>query len=72
MVIRNISQAKAELPWLWPKLVSQWLSVAPALPQDAREVIANPENTCVRERAVTMWEIWLKVGLDRLRPPTEF
>lgn len=48
-----------------------WLGSAPSLTDRARELIRNQENT-VFVSAVTMWEIWLKVSLGKLRLPSDF
>jgi PIN domain nuclease of toxin-antitoxin system len=37
----------------------------------ARELIANPDNA-VFVSAVTLWEIWLKQSLGKLRLPSDF
>jgi PIN domain nuclease of toxin-antitoxin system len=43
-------------------LLLWWLEDSPSLPAQAREAIANPENT-VFVSAVSLWEIWLKHSL---------
>ena len=49
------------------------LSAEPAAPADprARELIANPEHA-VFVSAVSLWEIWLKRSLGKLRLPSDF
>ena len=48
-----------------------WLDDSAALPQTARKLIANPEHT-VFVSAVSLWEIWLKQSLGKLRLPQDF
>jgi PIN domain nuclease of toxin-antitoxin system len=48
-----------------------WLANSPALPEQARQLIANAENT-VFVSAVSLWEIWLKHSLGKLRLPADF
>lgn len=48
-----------------------WLSNSPALPEQARTLISDRENT-VFVSAVTFWEIRLKESLGKLRLPTDF
>ena len=48
-----------------------WLGNSPALSSRARALIANPENT-IFVSAVSLWEIWLKHSLGKLRIPNEF
>jgi PIN domain nuclease of toxin-antitoxin system len=52
-------------------LLLWWLDNNPALPQAARALIAEPQNT-IFVSAVTIWEIWLKVSLGKLRLPPGF
>lgn len=52
-------------------LLLWWLEDSPSLPAQAREAIANPENT-VFVSAVSLWEIWLKHSLGKLRLPDNF
>ena len=52
-------------------LLLWWLDDSPSLPQPARVLIAQPENT-IFVSAVTIWEIWLKVSLGKLRLPAGF
>ncbi len=48
-----------------------WLGNDTALTAQARSLIGNPENT-VFVSAVTLWEIWLKQSLGKLRLPSNF
>jgi PIN domain nuclease of toxin-antitoxin system len=48
-----------------------WLAGSPSLPEAAGALIGDPENT-VFVSAVSLWEIWLKVSLDKLRLPADF
>ena len=48
-----------------------WLGDLPSLSGRARELIADPANT-VFVSAVSLWEIWLKVSLGKLRLPADF
>jgi PIN domain nuclease of toxin-antitoxin system len=48
-----------------------WLEDCPSLSTRSRELIADPENT-VFVSAVSMWEIWLKQSLGKLRLPLDF
>jgi PIN domain nuclease of toxin-antitoxin system len=48
-----------------------WLAGSSSLSSRAREMIADPENT-VFVSAVSMWEIWLKQSLGKLRLPGDF
>jgi PIN domain nuclease of toxin-antitoxin system len=43
-----------------------WLEGSAQLPGSARALIADPENT-IFVSAVSMWEIWLKQSLGKLR-----
>jgi PIN domain nuclease of toxin-antitoxin system len=52
-------------------LLLWWLENSPSLPAQAREAIGNPENT-VFVSAVSLWEIWLKQSLGKLRLPENF
>ncbi|MGY6555692.1 MAG: type II toxin-antitoxin system VapC family toxin [Wenzhouxiangella sp.] len=47
-----------------------WLADSPALPDSARERIANPDHD-VYVSAVTAWEIAIKRELGKLRAPFE-
>ena len=48
-----------------------WLGNHPSLTAQARALISNPENT-VFVSAVSLWEIWLKQSLGKLRLPSDF
>ncbi len=48
-----------------------WLAGDPALPAPARGLIQDPENT-IFVSAVSLWEIWLKHSLGKLRLPEDF
>jgi PIN domain nuclease of toxin-antitoxin system len=48
-----------------------WLADSPSLPDRARELIADPDNA-VFVSAVSLWEIWLKRSLGKLRLPSDF
>src|SRR5690242_10451915 len=48
-----------------------WLADSPSLPDQAREWIANPANA-VFVSAVSLWEIWLKQSLGKLKLPSDF
>jgi len=48
-----------------------WLDDSPSLSEQARALIGDPENT-VFLSAVSVWEIWLKESLGKLRLPDEF
>lgn len=48
-----------------------WLNNSRGLPESARELIADPNHT-VFVSAVSLWEIWLKVSLGKLRLPGDF
>ncbi|NWF84059.1 MAG: type II toxin-antitoxin system VapC family toxin [Bryobacteraceae bacterium] len=63
-------EAKAQLSALI-ELLLWWLDDNPALSRAARELIAQPENT-IFVSAATMWEIWLKASLGKLRLPAGF
>ena len=52
-------------------LLLWWLEASPSLSAHAREMIRDPENT-VFVSAVSLWEIWLKQSLGKLRLPVEF
>lgn len=53
------------------KLLLWWLANNPSLSEQARLVIADPENTLFVS-AVSLWEIWLKASLGKLRLPAHF
>lgn len=48
-----------------------WLANDASLPKTAAELIADPENV-VFVSAVSLWEIWLKQSLGKLRLPVDF
>ena len=48
-----------------------WLDDDPCLPAAARALIRDPENV-VFVSAVTLWEIWLKQSIGKLRLPATF
>jgi PIN domain nuclease of toxin-antitoxin system len=52
-------------------LLLWWLANSPALSPGARALISDPENT-VFVSAVSLWEIWLKESLGKLRLPADF
>ena len=52
-------------------LLLWWLANDASLSDRARTLIGDPENT-VFLSAVTLWEIWLKVSLNKLRLPADF
>jgi len=48
-----------------------WLEASPLLSQQAKQMISDPQNT-VFVSAVSLWEIWLKQSLGKLRLPADF
>lgn len=52
-------------------LLLWWLTNDPALPSAAHTLIADPDHA-VFVSAVSMWEIWLKQSLGKLRLPEHF
>ena len=52
-------------------LLLWWLEASPSLSTQAREMICDPQNT-VFVSAVSLWEIWLKQSLGKLRLPGDF
>jgi PIN domain nuclease of toxin-antitoxin system len=52
-------------------LILWWLANSPSLSEQARTLISDPENT-VFVSAVSLWEIWLKESLGKLRLPPDF
>ncbi|MBI4892004.1 MAG: type II toxin-antitoxin system VapC family toxin [Acidobacteria bacterium] len=52
-------------------LLLWWLADSPQLSAAARDAIADQNNT-VFVSAVSLWEVWLKVSLGKLRLPPEF
>ena len=53
------------------QLLLWWLEASPSLPAQAREMISDPENT-VFVSAVSLWEIWVKQSVGKLRLPVDF
>ena len=53
------------------RLLLWWLDASPSLSAQAGEMIRDPENT-VFVSAVSLWEIWLKQSLGKLRLPVDF
>ena len=52
-------------------LILWWCADHPSLSGHARALISDPENTLFVS-AVSLWEIWLKVSLGKLRLPADF
>jgi PIN domain nuclease of toxin-antitoxin system len=52
-------------------LLLWWLAASPSLSARARRIIGDPDNT-VFVSAVSLWEIWLKQSLGKLRLPADF
>ena len=52
-------------------LLLWWLGNTSELSEPARALISEPENT-VFVSAVSLWEIWLKESLGKLRLPDDF
>jgi len=52
-------------------LLLWWLDGSPSLTGQARALISDPGNT-VFVSAVSLWEIWLKESLGKLRLPPDF
>ena len=52
-------------------LLLWWLDDNPSLSGQARGLIRDPENT-VFVSSVSLWEIWLKQSLGKLRLPADF
>lgn len=52
-------------------LLLWWLGNAPTLSTTALTLISEPENT-VFVSSVSLWEIWLKESLGKLRLPADF
>jgi PIN domain nuclease of toxin-antitoxin system len=48
-----------------------WLEASPSLSAEATEMICDPQNT-VFVSAFSLWEIWLKQSLGKLRLPVDF
>jgi PIN domain nuclease of toxin-antitoxin system len=52
-------------------LLLWWLAGSSSLSEQARRLIGDPDNT-VFVSAVSLWEIWLKESLGKLRLPKDF
>jgi PIN domain nuclease of toxin-antitoxin system len=52
-------------------LILWWLGNSPSLSEHARALISAPENT-IFVSAVSLWEIWLKQSLGKLRLAPDF
>lgn len=52
-------------------LLLWWLSNSPLLAGPARQLIADPRNT-IFVSAVSVWEVWLKSSIGKLRVPSAF
>lgn len=52
-------------------LLLWWLADLRSLSSSARTLIADPDNT-IFVSAVSVWEIWLKESLGKLRLPSDF
>jgi PIN domain nuclease of toxin-antitoxin system len=52
-------------------LLLWWLSNSPLLPAPARQLIGDPDNT-IFVSAVSLWEVWLKSSVGKLRVPSDF
>ncbi|MGD1069659.1 MAG: type II toxin-antitoxin system VapC family toxin [Bryobacteraceae bacterium] len=52
-------------------LLLWWLSNSPLLPAQARQLIGDPGNT-IFVSAVSLWEVWLKSSIGKLRVPSNF
>jgi len=52
-------------------LLLWWLSNSPLLSSSARQWIRDPENT-IFVSAVSLWEVWLKSSIGKLRVPSAF
>jgi PIN domain nuclease of toxin-antitoxin system len=52
-------------------LLLWWLGGSEQLPGCAREIISDPANA-IFVSAVSLWEIWLKQSLGKLRLPEDF
>ncbi len=52
-------------------LLLWWLSNSPLLPEQARQLIGDPNNT-IFVSAVSLWEVWLKSSIGKLRVPAGF
>ena len=52
-------------------LLLWWLDASQSLPASARDLIRDPANM-IFVSAVSLWEIWLKESLGKLRLPRDF
>jgi PIN domain nuclease of toxin-antitoxin system len=52
-------------------LLLWWLSNSPLLPAQARQLISDSNNT-IFVSAVSLWEVWLKSSIGKLRVPSDF
>ncbi|MBL8220652.1 MAG: type II toxin-antitoxin system VapC family toxin [Bryobacterales bacterium] len=52
-------------------LLLWWFANDPRLSEQARTLISEPGNT-IFVSAVSLWEIWLKASLGKLRLPADF
>jgi PIN domain nuclease of toxin-antitoxin system len=52
-------------------LLLWWLGKSSDLSEQARALISEPENT-IFVSAVSLWEIWLKASIGKLRLPVDF
>jgi PIN domain nuclease of toxin-antitoxin system len=52
-------------------LILWWLMDSPSLSEDVRKFISDPEND-VFVSAVSLWEIWLKQSVGKLKLPARF
>jgi PIN domain nuclease of toxin-antitoxin system len=52
-------------------LLLWWVANSGSLPEQARALISDPENT-IFVSAVSLWEIWLKESLGKLHVPPDF
>jgi PIN domain nuclease of toxin-antitoxin system len=52
-------------------LLLWWLSGSPLLSGEARQLIGDPDHT-IFVSAVSLWEIWLKSSIGKLRVPSGF
>ena len=52
-------------------LLLWWLSNSPLLTGQARQLIGDANNT-IFVSAVSLWEVWLKSSIGKLRVPSEF
>lgn len=53
------------------QLILWWFANSPSLSEQARTLISDPKNT-IFVSAVSLWEIWLKESLGKLRLPSDF